>query len=114
MADKFYVGPTLLGDIRRTITRVDATPLSRLAAKEKYVNDEPLKAAPAFRVATASGSWSKGATKSVTITISGSTSTTSATNLFADITVSTTSTAAYSCAIARQGTDWYLIAAECQ
>lgn len=114
MADKYYVGPNLLGDIRRVITRVDSTPIGKVAGNEQYVNDESIKQPPTFRIGTASGSWSKGATQSVTITVAGNTSTTSATNLFADITVSTASTSSYSCAIARQGTAWYLIAAECQ
>lgn len=61
-----------------------------------------------FRMATFTGAWSINTAK--TVTLRGSTATLSATNLFAAI-----STAADSrnCAIARDGTAWYLIAAQC-
>jgi hypothetical protein len=61
-----------------------------------------------FRICTFTGSWSIGSAK--TVTLRGTTATLSASNLFATITASAS---ARNCAIARDGTAWYLIAAEC-
>lgn len=63
-----------------------------------------------FRICTFTGSWSIGSEKTVTFRNQTTTpNTVAATNLFADITGSGTK----NCAIARDGTAWYLIAAEC-
>lgn len=62
----------------------------------------------AFRMATFTGAWSINSAKAVTLR--GSTATLSATNLFAAI---GTSASSRNCAIARDGTAWYLIAAQC-
>jgi hypothetical protein len=68
--------------------------------------------AKVFRVATFTGSWSKGSSKTVTFKNQTSTpNTASATNLFAAI--GTASQSTRNCAIAKEGTAWYLIAAEC-
>lgn len=65
-----------------------------------------------FRVATFTGSWSKGSTKTVTFKNQTSTpNTASAVNLFAAI--GTASQSTRDCAIAKEGSAWYLIAAEC-
>ena len=61
-----------------------------------------------FRMATFTGSWAKNASKAVTLR--GVTATLSATNLFAAI---ATAASSRNCAVARDGTAWYLIAAEC-
>jgi hypothetical protein len=64
-----------------------------------------------FRIATFSGSWSVGATKTVTFKYQTSTpNTASALNLFAAVPAPTSSG---DCAIAREGTAWFLIAAVC-
>lgn len=64
-----------------------------------------------FRVCTFTAAWSKNATKVVTLKYQTSTPNTFvATNLFAEI---TSSTATRNCAIAKEGTAWFLIAAEC-
>lgn len=64
-----------------------------------------------FRICTFTASWSKNATKVVTLKYNTTTPNTFvATNLFAAI---GESTATRNCAIARDGTAWYLIAAEC-
>lgn len=64
-----------------------------------------------FRIATFSGAWSIGATKTVTFKYATATPNTAlATNLFAAITAFTGSR---DCAIARDGTAWFLIAARC-
>jgi hypothetical protein len=65
-----------------------------------------------FRMATFTGAWSKSSMKTVTFRTQATTPNTAvATNLFASI--GGTSTSSRNCAIARDGTAWYLIAAEC-
>lgn len=67
-----------------------------------------------FRVATFTGAWSIGATKTVTFKYQTATPNTAiATNLFASIAGSTSTSVTVNCAIAREGTAWFLIAAEC-
>jgi hypothetical protein len=61
-----------------------------------------------FRVCTFTGAWSK--TSNKTVTLRNQTATLVATNLFADI---VTATSSRTCAVAKDGTAWYLIAAEC-
>jgi hypothetical protein len=61
-----------------------------------------------FRVCTFTGAWAKGDSKTVTFKYQSSTpNTVSASNLFANV------PASGDCAIARDGTAWFLIAAEC-
>jgi len=65
-----------------------------------------------FRIATFSGAWSIGATKTVTFKYQTATPNTAvATNLFAAI---ATFAGSRDCAIARDGTAWFLIAARCE
>lgn len=81
--------------------------------------EKPLEFAPVqqqqrktFRIATFSGAWSIGATKTVTFKYQTATPNTAvATNLFAAI---ATFTGSRDCAIARDGTAWFLIAARCE
>lgn len=64
-----------------------------------------------FRVCTFTGAWTKNTLKAVTFKYQTSTpNTVSSVNLFADVAAST---ATRNCAIARDGTAWHLIAAEC-
>ena len=64
-----------------------------------------------FRVCTFTGAWSKNSAKMVTFRgITTTPNTVNATNLFAAI---ATAAGSRNCAIARDGTVWYLIAAEC-
>jgi hypothetical protein len=73
--------------------------------------DHPLPSSNAkvFRVCTFTGAWSKNTVKTVTFRgITTTPSTVSASNIFANITAT-----AGNCAIAKDGTAWYLIAAEC-
>lgn len=66
-----------------------------------------------FRVCTFTGSWSKLSAKVVTFYgITTTPNTVTATNLFVDLSACGTATAT-ACAIARDGTAWYVIAAEC-
>jgi hypothetical protein len=65
-----------------------------------------------FRMATFTASWDKGSSRTVTFLNQTNTpNTATAINLFADVNVATSATA--HCAIAKDGTAWYLIAAEC-
>jgi hypothetical protein len=64
-----------------------------------------------FRIATFTGAWSIGATKAVTFKYqTGTPNTVAATNLFAAVPAPTGDG---DCAIAKEGTAWYLIAAVC-
>jgi hypothetical protein len=65
-----------------------------------------------FRMATFTASWDKGSSQTVVFLNQTNTpNTATAINLFANVDVATAATA--HCAIARDGTAWYLIAAEC-
>jgi hypothetical protein len=65
-----------------------------------------------FRVCTFTGTWSKGSSKTVTFKSTTSTPNTAvAQNIF--VSVGSTATGSKNCAIAKDGTAWYLIAAEC-
>jgi hypothetical protein len=64
-----------------------------------------------FRVCTFTGAWAIDAAKTVTFrNVTTTPNTVSATNLFAALTASGSARA---CAIAKDGTAWYLIAARC-
>jgi len=108
---RYFVGDTLLGEIRETINTVNGTP-SRPSAT--MLTPSPVAEKPPaqlIRIGTATGSWNKAATNTVSWNPgSGVTATSTATNLFANI---TGTTASYNVAIARAGNTWYLIAAEC-
>ena len=75
------------------------------------VFDHPLPGAvKVFRVCTFTGSWAINISKTVTYKyVTNTPNTAAATNLFANI----TSTGTRNCAIAKDGTAWFLIAAEC-
>lgn len=109
MADGYLIGADLLGRIRRTVDAAEAAPM-RLQTGKIPVRLEGDDGTPAkvFRICTFTGAWSKGASKTVTFKYQTNTpNTVVATNLFATVPGSAT------CAIARDGTAWFLIAAEC-
>lgn len=65
----------------------------------------------AFRICSFEGAWSKNSTKTLTFAYQTTTpNTVTVMNLFANISVDC---GARKCAIAREGTAWFLIAAEC-
>ena len=67
-----------------------------------------------FRICTYTGAWSKNTNKTVTFRgVTATPNTVSATNLFANIAGVTVTSTTKNCAIAKDGTSWYLIAAEC-
>jgi hypothetical protein len=68
----------------------------------------------AFRVCTFTGAWSINAEKSVTFRNQTTTpNTVAAVNIFAALTGTTATSTFRNCAIAKDGTAWYLIAAQC-
>lgn len=67
-----------------------------------------------FRTARFTGSWTKNTSKTITLrNITSTPNTVVASNLFATLQGSTVTSVSYNCAIAREGTAWILIAAEC-
>ena len=67
-----------------------------------------------FRVCTFTGSWNLNAAKTVTFKNQTTTpNTVSAQNIFAALTGTTATATLRNCAIAKDGTTWYLIAAQC-
>jgi hypothetical protein len=113
MSEGYLVGPNLLSDIRRTIATVDGQELAiaptRIQTRFEEVQYPQQKI---FRVGTFTGAWTLNGTNTVTLPVTGSTSVTTvtATNLFASI---TTASSSRNCGIAKDGTAWYLIAAQC-
>ena len=109
---------------RVSFTRRDADRIGRVVrtveAGDKKGNaltfghrQQPGQGGVVFRVGTHDNSaWAKNASKTVTfITVTTTPNTASALNLFADIATGSTGRAV---AIAKDGTGWYLIAAECE
>lgn len=110
MAEGFLLGPNLLSQIRRTIDRVDGEPIgSGFRRAQVALEGEGPRSAKVFRICTFTGSWAINATKTVTFKYQTTTpNTVNATNLFFPL--ATTSTGASTeCAIAKDGTAWFLI-----
>lgn len=79
-----------------------------VAASLTFRQQQTALGAKVFRTATFTGAWSINAAKSVTL--KNVNQTVAAINLFAEITASNS---IRNCGIARDGTAWYLIAAQC-
>jgi hypothetical protein len=95
--------------IARVVRQVEQEPRRAKALSFSAV-ETPAKQKP-FRICTFTGAWSKNSFKAVTFKYQTTTpNTVSATNLFANI---AQPAAAANCAIAKEGTAWFLIAAEC-
>ncbi len=110
MAEGFLLGPNLLSQIRRTIDRVDGEPIgSGFRRTQIALEGEGPRSAKVFRICTFTGSWAIGETKPVEFRYQTTTpNTVNATNLF--FPWATTSTGASTeCAIAKDGTAWFLI-----
>jgi len=107
MARGFLISDGLHRDIRRTIARVDGA-VDGPGATQIPTRFENLSA-PAgktFRICTFTGSWDIGSQKTVTFRgVTTTPNTVSATNLFYTLPSDGTST----CAIAKDGTAWYLV-----
>lgn len=113
--ERYFIGPSLRDKLRETILRVDAIPSKETGATIPTVSQEMAHGPRhVFRICTFTGAWSKNSTKVVTFKFQTNTpNTVQASNLFATVTNTATTTATINCAIARDGTAWYLIAAEC-
>lgn len=67
-----------------------------------------------FRICDFTGAWNINSDKTVTFKFQTTTpNTVVVTNLFASLTAASGSTSKRNCAIAKEGTAWYLIAAQC-
>lgn len=112
MADSFLLSQPFVQKIRSTIERVDGTPLPGAGGTKRaaLLEDPGVQGSGSkFRIATFDGSWNKGASKTVTFQNGGATAT--AVNLFAD--VNSDGDSDVNCAVAKDGSAWYLIASEC-
>lgn len=111
--DSFRIGPGLRGKLRDVVRVVDSLTLSSRSARiESAHQSMPPPPASVFRICTFSGGWDKGTQKTVTFKyMTNSPNTVSAMNLFADI--GTVTQNLRNCAIAKDGTAWFLISAEC-
>jgi hypothetical protein len=112
--ERYFIGPGLRDKLRETITRVDGMMDRQSGVKTQIVHQDMMPSGgggKVFRVCTFTGAWSKNTAKTVTfLGVTTTPNTVSATNLFAAIGDAASSR---NCAIARDGTAWYLIAAEC-
>lgn len=111
MARGYLIGENFRDRIDRTITRVDGlvdgSPVTAIPTRLQDIGGSSQKV---FRICTYTGAWSKNADKTVTFRgVTATPNTVSVTNIFANVTATGTRT----CAIAKDGTAWYLIAAEC-
>jgi hypothetical protein len=109
MARGFLISDGLHKDIKRTIARVDGMPDGPGATKiPTRFESLPAQAGKVFRVCTFTGAWSINATKTVTFRNQTATpNTVAAVNLFFPIT--NTAASSRDCAIAKDGTAWFLI-----
>lgn len=108
---------------RVTFTKASAERISRVVRKVEAGNrgGQPLIYQPrigsggkVFRVCKFTGSWDIDTSKTITFLNQTATpNTVAAKNLFATISGSTVTSTFYNCAIGKDGTAWYLIAAEC-
>lgn len=114
MAEGFLLGPDLLARTRRAIEAVEGGVARSGFRSAQPILEGDVASSPSprvFRICTFSGAWNIGDTKTVTFKYQTQTpNTVAAINLFATI---GTSTATRDCAIARDGSSWFLIAARC-
>lgn len=111
---RYFIGPSLLGDIREVITRVDAIAPKTSGAEQAVRLQNVERYSKVFRICTFTGSWNIDTTKTVTFRgITTEPNTVEAHNLFATVSGSTNTSVSIPCAIAKDGTAWYLIAAKC-
>lgn len=96
--------------IARVVRTVESGDRAQQGLTFQY--SSPARSVKAFRVCTFTGTWSKNAVKVVTFrNVTNTPNTAVAQNIFVTITVS--GSASKNCAIAKDGTAWYLISAEC-
>ena len=110
MADeRYFIGPGLRDKLRETITRVDGIADRESGGAIPTVHQEMgARGGRAVRIGSFTGSWPIDQQK--VVTLRGTTATLSALNLFSNISVDC---GTRECAVAKDGTAWYLIAARC-
>lgn len=111
--DRYFIGPGLRVKLREVINRHDGEVGGPGPMRIPTRLQDMLRrgGGNAFRVCTFTGTWSIGATKTLTYKyITTTPNTVVATNLFANIPVDC---GTRDCGIARDGTAWFLIAAKC-
>lgn len=111
--DSYRIGPGLRDKLREVVRTVDALTLSSRGQSTRTVHQEMPRGGggAGFRICTFTGAWSKTSNKTVTFKYETTTpNTVVATNLFAEIAAAG---GQRNCAIARDGTAWFLISAEC-
>lgn len=97
--------------IARVVRLVEQGERNETGPRYGTAQDDTAAGPRLFRMGTFSGPWDKGTNDTVTfLNVTSTPNTVTAVNLFAN--VSNTASSAH-CAIARYGTAWYLIAAEC-
>jgi hypothetical protein len=103
------LGQDFAQQIKRTIARVDASPFGGdITRIPTDLSGDTTYVPKTFRVCTFTGSWAINAEKTVTFRgVTTTPNTVSAVNLFTEF---TQTTATVDCAIAKDGTAWYLIA----
>lgn len=119
-SEKYFLGPQLLGDIRRTVTRVSAMPEgSRIGKIPTRLQDLPRPGAGGggLKLGVVTSAWSKGSVKDVVEYSEGNALTETPTspptviescvNKFADVGASKW------VMVGRANGRWYLVAAEC-
>ena len=113
MGERYFIGPGLKDKLGEVIRRVDgsSTPGFVVTGSEPLL-EEPLRNSRFFRIATyGTAAWALNASATVTLTnVSPTGSTVLVTNVFGAL---STATAARNVGIARDGTQWYLIQAQC-
>ena len=113
MEPGYLIGAGLLGRINETIERVAGQPYGgqTTSVTPRLEGGQP-GSSKNFRVCTFTGAWALNTTKTVTFrNVTSTPNTVVAVNVFVSL---ETAAASRNCAIARDGTAWYLIAAECQ
>ena len=109
MADRVYFDPSSAERIANAVIKVEIGDRREAALRFRPVPQ--VQQRKTFRIATFTGAWAISATKTVTFKYQTSTpNTASALNLFAAVPAPASSG---DCAIAREGTAWFLIAAVC-
>jgi hypothetical protein len=115
VAEGFLLGPNLLSQVRRTIDRVEGESIGNGFRRIPTVlegEDGRRQTQTVFRIATFTGAWAIGAVKNVNLKyLPGATNTVNVTNLFAAV---PNPGIPGDCAIAKEGTAWFLIAAVCE
>jgi hypothetical protein len=107
---RYLIGETARQKLRSTIEKVDSLafggPVSRIPTVIE--GDAATPAAKVFRIGIFTGEWEINSSKTVTLrNVTTTPNTVSAVNLFTRFTASTATT---TCAVAKDGTAWYLIA----